>query len=409
MQKKFKRIVQALSILSLVTVAITLSLITLSTFTGSDTATAQEPAATPPVVFSAEEAATLEAFGMSASDLIYAASGPFDLQVEKTTDVVSVTSGSMVTFNIAITNATTEGTEVPYVIFQDDYPDEMKDATFIFSTSAISDGSETPSWLFTDPIAANQTVMVTVTGILTSAPDVTINNTATAGAFNSSEEMDTTNNTSSASVDIVGYSPLTVLYLPLIFKAPPRVLQYSENFSNDNSGWPDNVDTNICDIDYASNEYRVKVYEDETCWIPGPDAAEYRYGEFQVSARVSDGDGDFDYGLYINGDGGDNYYLFRIKPDDSCGYRLIRKRNGSVTTLRSGGCVSAINRGSATNTLTLKHDRNGDITIYINGDEIYSIDDNNRLTGRGVGLYAEGADDDEVTIRFDNFRVYSVP
>jgi hypothetical protein len=286
----------------------------------------------------------------------------------------------------------------------------MKNAAYVFSTQAISNGQSKPEWLLPGPIPANNgTVTVMVTGILTSGPDVTVKNTAIVTAFNSTEETNTTNNKSTVSVNIVGYSPLQAVYLPVIRRdpPPPRVLLYSDNFSSSGSGWT-GYDDSDCERGYKDKEYRMNADADEKCFTPAPSKAEYTYGEFQVSARVSSGDGDLAYGIYINGKGEDNYYLFRIKPDDNCGWRLIRRKGGSNTAW-SGGCNSAINRGSTKNVLTIKHAPDGKISIYVNGKLLYSRADSNLLKGKGVGLYVEADDDEDITVRFDDFKIYSVP
>jgi hypothetical protein len=117
----------------------------------------------------------------------------------------------------------------------------------------------------------------------------------------------------------------------------------------------------------------------------------------------------------MNGTGGDNYYLFRIKPDDNCGWRLIRRRNGSNTTLGSGSCSgSGINTGTGWNTFAIRHDRDGLISVFVNDqannneNPLFTINDANRLTGRGVGLYVEADDSEDITARFDNFQVWTV-
>lgn len=328
-----------------------------------------------------------------------------DLTVNKTANVSTITSGGYVTYIITIVNNGTDDADL--VLFRDNYPTgQMSDVSFDFSQPATSDGHTPPEWWFDDPILAGQTAVVTVTGQLVAVPGTVIENTAVVTAFGETNPAD---NTDEASVTISGGSGSTILYLPIIFKAPPRVLLYSDNFSDDDSGWPDNVNTDICDIEYADNEYRVKVYEDETCWIPGPSVTEYVYAEYQISARVSTGDGNFGYGIYINGAGGNYYYLFRVKPDDECGWRLVRKGNGDETD--SGGCHSAINRGSAKNNLKIIHYRDGKISVYVNDTLIHTEDDgaNDLDGGTDMGLYVSGANDRDVTVRFDDLRIYSVP
>ncbi|MBN1994703.1 MAG: DUF11 domain-containing protein [Anaerolineae bacterium] len=365
------------------------------------TASAQEPPDNDFSLFSISDE-TWAALGLS-SEIIEASNASFNLETVKRTNTLSVASGSAITFTIAITNHGPDAAQ--YVFFRDDWPDEMQNVAFLFNRAVISDGLAKPTWVITEPIPKDQAAFVTVTGILTSAPNVTVKNQVTAA---SAGETSPANNTSEVSVYIAGHSPIRPLYLPAIFKSPPKVLLFSDGFSNNSNGWTTTDDSN-CDRGFQDNEYRMKVDADKSCFTPAPSKAEYTYGEFQVSARVSDGDGEFAYGLYINGSGEDYYYLFRVKPDDECGWLLTRRKDGSSTTLASSGCVSAINRGATKNNLIIKHRNDGVITLYINGTQVYSINDGNSLTGVGTGLYAEADNDKDITVRFDDFRVYTIP
>jgi uncharacterized repeat protein (TIGR01451 family) len=347
----------------------------------------------------------LEAFGLS-SDSIMAAAGPFDLEVSKTANVSTITSGGNVTYTITVKN---NGSNAAPVVFQEHYPSQMSSISYTLSVPATPNLSTPPTmWLFDNNLASGETAFITITGKLQGGINTVVKNTADVIAFEG--ETNTGNNSDEINVTITGGSGSTILYFPIIFKAPPRVLLGSDDFSDDDSGWPDNVDTDVCDIEYTNNEYQVKVYEDETCWIAGPKKYEYVYAEYQVTAWASSGDGKFEYGIYMNGAGGDYYYRFSIRPDEDCGWTLFRNGNGDETD--SGGCHSDIKRGSARNNLKIIHYRDGKISVYVNDTLLHTESDgvNGDLDGgKGMGFYIKGDDTEDVTIRFDDFKIYSVP
>ncbi|MBN1221091.1 MAG: hypothetical protein JXM69_19370 [Anaerolineae bacterium] len=392
--------------LALTAIVLVMLCILINVFLQPPVATAQEPpdGKLPPVLIDEE---TLATFGLSAEDIQATEVLSYDLEIVKTTSIVSVTTGSPVTFSVVITNRGPD--TIPAFFFKDTFPPEMQNVHFLFSAPAISNHDTIPLWFVNQTLPAGSKVNVTVTGILSSTYSKMVTNKAEVIPF-AINEITSTNNSSAVNVNIIGNSSLTIIFLPLINKAPPRVLVYYDSFSSSSSGWT-TADDSDCNRSYKDNEYQMVADANEACFTPAPTGAEVTngYGEFQVSARVSDGDGNFDYGIYINGAGGDNYYLFRVKPDDDCGWKLVRRKSGTSTTIGSGGCVSAINRGTAKNTLTIKHDKNGAITLYINGTQIFSINDGNALTSKGTGLFVEADDNEDITVRFDDFRVYTVP
>ncbi len=402
-----------------------LMLTTLSLVSGNNlapqTIAAKEPEEyTPTPMIKAQD--TLARFGLPRVRAnIGMTSVSYNLGILKTTDVTSVTSGSLVTFTITITNSGTN--DAIYPEFFDDYPSEIINVTYMFSTDAISDLNTKPAWLFPTPIAGGGgTVMVTITGILTSANSGIIQNTAIVTGF---QNFDTNqaNNSSSASVNVVGYNPIPPIYLPLVSKYPtptprPITLVYHEDFSNDN--WPE-FTTNSCKTDHGGGRYIVEIdSKDKSCFPPAknqnnPQSPYRTYGEFEVLA-YQDGDktGKGALGIFINGAGGDNYYLFRIWPDDNCGsptggnWQLIRKKSGNTTILKSGTCNKNIYNGygsTKANILKITHETNGTISVYVNNALLGSVPDSNKLTGTSVGIYVRSTNKD-LRMKFDNFKVY---
>ncbi|HEX9922250.1 MAG TPA: DUF11 domain-containing protein [Anaerolineae bacterium] len=373
---------------------------------------------------------SLAAFGLS-PDSIQAADLSYDVQVVKTANVSTVDSGDMITFSIAIKNNGPDTAQL--VFFYDDYPTQMHDVTYVFSTAVISDGLAKPKFAISD-IPNSGTVNVTITGKLSSAPNVTVKNTAIITPFVTSQQDSKGNNSSAFNVNINGSNPGASdgrIFLPIMFKSPPPppiVLAYSENF-NSGDPWVEFGDDNDgCQAENRSSQYWVWLRDrGETC-LPPADANDHKpetpfrtYGEFEVDAYQSEGPNrDTAFGLFINGAGGDNYYYFRIWPNDSCGqggdWQLVRRRGGNEQTLLQGACNPAIKRGTgsgSTNKLKIHHDASFMLSVYVNDVQLGSTFDTQglHLTGIATGVYAYTNDGDidqnnAALIKFDNFTVY---
>jgi hypothetical protein len=232
-------------------------------------------------------------------------------------------------------------------------------------------------------------------------------------------------------VSFIQATSVATLYLPIIVKNP--LLVYFDDFSDSDSDWPEANDGD-CESLYNSGRYQLNIDQDKTC-IPraAPSSAATRtYGEFEVSVYHSgehendDNDevSDAVFGIFTNGEGGGNYYVFKIRPNISnCsvggGWQFIRRRNDSETTLKRVDCTNLIKRGFGSggiNTIKLKHDRNGVITLYIKHQGVFqAVFSTNEaatgkeLRGKTTGVYAEAATDLPSVIKFDDFRVFALP
>jgi uncharacterized repeat protein (TIGR01451 family) len=373
---------------------------------------------------------SLAAFGLS-PDSIQAAALSYDMQVVKTANVSTVDSGGVVTFSITIKN--NGPNTAPLVFFYDDYPAQMDDVDYIFSTAVISNGLTKPTFAVSN-IPNNGTVNVTVTGKLSSAPNVTVKNTAIITPFVTSQQDSKGNNSSAVNVSINGSNPGASdgrIFLPVMFKSPPPppiVLVYSEDF-NSGEPWVEFGDDNDdCQAENRSSQYWVWIRDQGDRCLPPADANDHKpetpfrtYGEFEVEAYQSEGPSrETAFGLFINGAGGDNYYYFRIWPNDDCGqggdWQLIRRRGGNEQTLLQGACNPAIKRGKgsgSTNKLKIHHDASLMLSVYANGVQLGSTFDTQalHLTGTATGVYVFTDDDDinqndAALIKFDNFKVY---
>ena len=371
-------------------------------------------AAQEPILLLGEE--TLAAFEPWLPSIQPADTARFDLTISKRANVSSVTSGGRITFTVMITNSGPD--PAGYIFFYDDYPAQMRDVGYLFNTTAISDGQAKPTWLLPNPIPAGNRVTITVTGVLTSGPDITVANTAVVTPFISGE-ITPTNNSAQAQVGIIGHSPVKSIFLPVLFKAPPPPplsLVYHEDFSS-SSAWYE-FSQNGCVTDNRDGRYWVDLSSsNRECLPPAkndskPERPYRTYGEFEVSAYHSEDIGsNAAYGIFINGQGGDNFYLFMIWPNNGCNsggdWQLIRNRSGSRTTLRSGACDPAINRGGATNVLRIGHKNDLTLTVYANGVLLSTFVESSasHLTGEANGVYVRSADR-TVRMKFDDFKVY---
>lgn len=384
-----------------------------------DSVKAQEPQNNPPI-----SNQVLTALGLSASD-IQAASGPTNLEIVKQSNVTTVTSGGMVTFTMTMTNH--GGNPISYTHFSELYPAELQNVDFSFSKSAVQFDSTTDKhWLIYDPILVGETVSVTVTGVLTSAGDVMVTNTAVVTPIGPYADTQPNNNTAQAQVSIVGYNPLQAIYLPLIFKSPqPTIaLAYHENF-NSGKPWAEYDDDN-CKWYHNNSQFRVEVLKDNKKCLPPaknenkPELPYRSYGEFEVTA-YQDGDPKYinnsgAYGLFINGNGGGTQYIFKVWPNiEGCGtgstggkWELLRNLKNNLKLLDSKACDHTIKRGYGSdyaNVLRIAHTSSGQLTVYINNIKVGGASDNT-LTFTPTGLYAETKGDKPIRIKFDDFKVY---
>jgi hypothetical protein len=223
-------------------------------------------------------------------------------------------------------------------------------------------------------------------------------------------------------------SSVLTIFLPIIVKNPQPL--FWDDFSDEDSGWPTGDDGN-CDSSYDGGRYRLEVNQDEICYRFAPpdndnpsQNPERSFGTFEVSVYHSDFQSSNAFmGIYFNGAGGDEQYIFRIRPNiTNCsgggGWDLIRNRedDGSDTnedTVKAVACDTAIVRGYgplSINTLRAKHtgiDRR--ITLFINNQQVFTFIEATdlQLTGKGTGVYAKAPSDKGIIIKFDDFKVYS--
>jgi uncharacterized repeat protein (TIGR01451 family) len=343
----------------------------------------------------------------------------FDLQVNQTTTTPAVTSGNFATFIITIRNNGPNPARL--VQFWIDAPTQMSQISYQFSV--VDRAFDGRIWTFEDPISSGSTAVVTVTGRLNSVSSLNVTNFANVRPANTGDDPNMANNRASTVVALTGSNPGSgTIYFPSIFKFPQPTLflVYTETFDNSDA-WAEFSSDN-CTTDNEGGRYVVDVEgEDEDC-LPAadneddkPDQPFRKYGEFEVEVYRSEGGGDdFSYGIFINGEGGDNYYLLRVWPNNSCSsggsWRLFRRRDGNETVLASGNCNPAINRGSNINRLRIAHNFSSQLIVYANGVQLNTTPytDSSDLDGEATGVFVH-TDEDDIVVKFDNFKVFRYP
>lgn len=400
----------------------TLSLLLLLVIAGSWPAalvSAQAPTESDEAAVTPED---LSALGFSAAEISAAQVRAADFEIVKTASNSTITAGNSIAYTIRITN--THPTDAAVVFFYDDYPTQLQDVAYGFNRPATETtifNKPKPTYVLDDPLPAGESVQITVSGILTSNVDVSVVNIAqaldTLGDFQSD----------SVSVNLIGVGAPTgpaTIYLPFIAKPEPIVLAYAENF-NSGSPWFE-FDSGGCKTDHQDGQYWVDVdSSNRECLPPAknenkPESAYRTYGEFQVDAYVSgeNQDEDFWYGLFINGSGGDDYYVFRIQPnEDACGsggdWELRRRKDDNETIIANGSCHPSIRRGygsGATNTLKITHTSDRKLSVFANGTLLGSVTEPNssaHLTGTGPGLFVRSAGKDAL-VKYDNYIVNKI-
>jgi hypothetical protein len=202
------------------------------------------------------------------------------------------------------------------------------------------------------------------------------------------------------------------IYLPFISYSP---VVYYDDFSNPNSGWPNDYHYEDCYYKYADGRYRVQVSSNgQRCIIPNLNIPKQINGTFSVRARrTSSEDRHLLYGLIFGAGSNaiDNRWGLEIYPNRDSGcdnkpfmwlYALV---SGDTKYFQTR-CTDSIDRDKD-DWNELKVVRNGGtIDIYINGDHKGPYTGANYLLNEGYTLLeVVSASDDDITVEFDDFTV----
>ena len=400
--------------ITLVFAAAVLIFLSMSVQVSNDPAPAAGPTVEATVIKADSESSFREKiiaeYGLTEDEVTIAAA---NLSVSVNPSSVNRNPNSSLSIKVTITN--NGPSPVNYIFFQSDFPKEYvfnNFNSFVGTGSPVVTNGQNILFL-PGPLAANGgQASITVNGIIAA-------NSCNGAAFYTATVyplFETTNiKQSSTTINIVNSQTCGDMYFPQLSKFPtptPQPLVYEATFDDDD-GWPtgefdiDDDDEDDCAADIDGGKYKATAYKDETCFFPAPKAAERTIGAFEVEFK-RDGDSDsdkFDAGIYIDGEGGDEYYLFRIEYDNNnCDYRLYRHDSSKA----SGDCDDESNGYKNTNKLRITRNSSGAISIYLNGQFLRSYTDGSPYGGKGTGVYLrERTNDGKIVVDFDNFKVFT--
>ena len=202
------------------------------------------------------------------------------------------------------------------------------------------------------------------------------------------------------------------VYLPLIRYSP---IVYYDDFSNPNSGWPNDYHYEDCYYEYTGGVYRVKVTSyGQRCIIPNLNVPKQINGTFSVRARrISPEDRHMLYGLLFGAGSNaiDNRWGLEIYPnddpdcDDDPFFWLYALVSGDQKYFQSR-CTTSIDTDK-NDWNELKVVRNGGtIYVYINGEPKGPYTNANYLLNQGYSLLeVVSVSDDDITVEFDDFTI----
>jgi hypothetical protein len=185
--------------------------------------------------------------------------------------------------------------------------------------------------------------------------------------------------------------------------APGDIL-YSEDFSSTKSGWPYASDEDFMKS-FKNGAYRLTVVPaDYWNWVGGPTRLNFTDFILEVEATKEAGPDDNVFGLAVRKIDNSNYYAFLLSSDGY--YQVAKRENSSWPYVSEWTKSSAIKTGNSTNLIkvTGKGDK---LALYANGEKLADYNDSSFSYG-GLGLYAGTQSEGNVTIGFDNLKVWSI-
>jgi hypothetical protein len=184
----------------------------------------------------------------------------------------------------------------------------------------------------------------------------------------------------------------------------PGDLLYSEDFSSSKSGWTYTSD------EYFKKSFKNGVYHltvvpaDYWNWVSGPSRLNFTDFILEVEITKEAGPDDNVFGLMVRKVDAGNYYAFLLSSDGY--YQIAKKENNTWSYVSEWARSSDIKTGNSTN--LIKVTAMGDkLALYANGAKLADYNDSSLAYG-GVGLYAGTQSEGNVTIGFDNLKVWSI-
>lgn len=184
----------------------------------------------------------------------------------------------------------------------------------------------------------------------------------------------------------------------------PGDLLYSDDFSSSKSGWP-----------YSSDEYFKKSFKngiyhvtvvpaDYWNWVGAPSRLNFTDFIVEVEATKEAGPDDNVLGLMVRKVDASNFYAFLLSSDGY--YQIAKMENNSWSYASEWTKSSAIKTGNSTNLIKVTG-KGSELALYANGVKLTDYNDSSFAYG-GVGLYVGAQSEGNVTIGFDNLKVWSI-
>jgi len=192
-----------------------------------------------------------------------------------------------------------------------------------------------------------------------------------------------------------------------LFKPPTDdTLLYEETFSDPSTtAWTQNeTEARTKSIEDGRYHWVIKTNTSTWSWNNG----EGPFDDFQLDLDVSHiagPDNESAAGAVFRVVDGDNFYLFRVSPLGT--YYFAKSEGGSWTKIVDWASSDAINKGVATNHITIIAD-GAYITVYVNEEKLVDETDQTFASGYVGVIGTSYTDTEDVHVAFDNLVVHSL-
>lgn len=184
----------------------------------------------------------------------------------------------------------------------------------------------------------------------------------------------------------------------------PQIL-FKDDFSNESSGWETSKD-DFSSIAYINDELAIKIANRRRIVGSTPDKTDLSDVRIVVTARSLGKAGNAGFGIVCNFQDEDNYYFLEI---DTTGYYTIGKQvNGEVTIMSDPNGYWIYNETLPQNASSydIRADcGNGKLSLYVNGQEIASVQDSTFTSGDVGVLVTTFEEIGGAEVYFDDFIV----
>ncbi len=180
-------------------------------------------------------------------------------------------------------------------------------------------------------------------------------------------------------------------------------LLYSDDFASSKSGWPIYSSGDLLTT-YKKGKYHITVVP-ENYW-DGVLAPRLNLTDFvlEVEANKEAGPDDNVYGVWVRNMEAGSFYAFLISSDGY--YDFAKKENGTWVTPSNWTKSGDIKTGNETNLIRVEA-QGPNLAFYANGARLADYTDDSFAYG-GVGLWTGSQSEGNVTIGFDNFKIWSI-